>query len=241
MKIIVYDQDQRYVDTIVEELNYYKDRNMQLDIIGMVDIYELMNIVKRDQFDIAYLDIHIDSLKDVSIIDDLLINNCLIIFTTLYYQYIYDNFDERVFHYLYKPIEDQQFKVIYYKAIETYKKLQSIYFFNTSEGKKAFNPYTIYYLETYYHNLKIVSKEGSYYSNIKNAKYIKEILKTYDFIQIHQSFYINMNYIKQIYNDYLILENNTELPISINKKNQIKQEYKNFQIRNKIKMIKQCT
>ena len=158
MKILVYDKDQRYVDTIIEELNYYKDKNIELDIIGSVHVYELINIVEREKFDIAYLDISIDSINDVSIIDDLLYHNCLIIFTTLYYRYIYDSFDERVFHYLYKPIEAQQFKVIYYKAIEIYKKLKSIYIFNTSQGKKAFNPYTIYYLETYYYNLKIVTR-----------------------------------------------------------------------------------
>ena len=35
-----------------------------------------------------------------------------------------------------------------------------------------------------------------------NCKTIKETLSEYDFIQIHQSFYVNMNSIRKIKNDH---------------------------------------
>lgn len=233
MRILIYDPDQHIVDTIKEELNAYKDKNVPHDIVGISNILELSTNIKFHQYDIAYLDDHIDNYEDINVVHEIIkMNmNCLILFMTSEYQYVYDLFDHRIFHYLHKPIEDHQFQTVYYKTLEIYKKIQSLFFFNTSEGKKPFHPYDILYIETYYHNLKIITTNGSYYSNIKNAKMMKETLKQFDFIQVHQSYFVNMNYIHKVQDDYILLDNGTEFPISVNKKNMIIQELHLFKVR----------
>ena len=110
---------------------------------------------------------------------------------------------------------------LFLKLVEIYRKNNATFLFNTATGKIAFVPDDILYVETYYDNLKIITKTKSYFSNIKNGKRIKEVLKNYDFIQIHQSYYVNMKSILGLNKESIKLINGEELPISPYKKKEV--------------------
>lgn len=230
MKILVYDQNKEIVDFIINEMHYYKTDDISLRTKGIWDKNELITHIKTNRYDVAYLDISIDDMASYDVISEIkkLNKGCLIIFMTEEYRYIYDLFDTRIFHYLYKPIENQQFKTIFMKLIEIYKKNNATFLFNTATGKTAFVPDDILYIETYYDNLKIITKNKSYFSNIKNAKYIKESLKNYNFLQIHQSYYVNMKMIFKLDKECIRLVNGEELPISPYKKKEVRDRYDEY-------------
>lgn len=230
MKILVYDPNKDLVDFIINEMHYYKSDDISLRTKGFFDKNELITHIKTNRYDVAYLDISIDDVLTCHVVEEIkkLNKGCLIIFMTEEYRYIYDLFDERVFHYLYKPIENQQFKTIFMKLMEIYKKNNATFLFNTATGKTAFLPDDILYVETYYDNLKIITKNKSYFSNIKNAKHIKESLKNYAFLQIHQSYYVNMNAILKLNKESVTLINHEELPVSPYKKKEVSDIYNNY-------------
>lgn len=230
MKVLVYDQNKALVDFVINEMHYYKTDDISLRTKGIWDKNELVGHIKTNRYDVAYLDISVDHISLVNVVDEIkkLNSECMIIFMCEEYRYVYDLFDSRIFHYLYKPIEEHQFKVIFLKLMEIYKKSNATFLFNTATGKTAFLADDIFYIETYYDNLKIITKKKSYYSNIKNAKYMKESLQSYDFIQIHQSFYVNMNAIYRIEKNSVILSNGEELPISPYKKKDVVEKFENY-------------
>ena len=233
MKILVYDSNKDIVDFIINEMHYYKTDDISLRTKGIWDKQELITHIKTNRYDVAYLDIFVDDITSANIVDDIkrLNKGCLIIFMCEEYRYIYDLFDARIFHYLYKPIENQQFKTIFMKLMEIYRKNNATFLFNTATGKVAFMPDDILYVETYYDNLKIITKTKSYYSNIKNGKYIKDKLKNYDFIQIHQSYYVNMRVISKLNKESVSLVNGEELPISPYKKKEVLDQYNEYKKR----------
>lgn len=230
MKILVYDPNKDIVDFIIDEMHYYKTDDISLRTKGIWQKEELITHIKTNRYDVAYLDITVDEIASVNIVETIkkLNKGCLIIFMCEEYRYIYDLFDTRIFHYLYKPIENVQFKTIFNKLMEIYRKNNATFLFNTATGKIAFMPDDILYVETYYDNLKIITKTKSYFSNIKNGKRIKEALKNYDFIQIHQSYYINMKSIMRLNKDSIKLVNGEELPISPYKKKEVTDIYNEY-------------
>ena len=230
MKILVYDQNKEIVDFIINEMHFYKTDDISLRTKGIWNKDELISHIKTNRYDVAYLDIVVDNYSSCHVVDEIkkINKGCLIIFMTQEYRYIYDLFDTRIFHYLYKPIENLQFKTIFLKLMEIYRKNNATFLFNTATGKIAFMPDDILYIETYYDNLKIIAKSKSYYSNIKNGKYIKDKLKDYDFIQIHQSYYVNMKMISKLDKESIKLINGEELPISPYKKKEVRDRYNDF-------------
>ena len=233
MKILVYDPNKDIVDFIIDEMHYYKTDDISLRTKGIWQKDELITHIKTNRYDVAYLDITVDEITSLNIVETIkkLNKGCLIIFMCEEYRYIYDLFDTRIFHYLYKPIENIQFKTIFLKLVEIYRKNNATFLFNTATGKIAFSPDEILYVETYYDNLKIITKTKSYFSNIKNGKHIKEVLKNYDFIQIHQSYYINMKSIFKLNKESVVLINGEELPISPYKKKEVFDLYSEYKKR----------
>ena len=233
MNVLLCDDDVEIVKTMKNYLDIYKDQGTEHFIKCVSDPDDLLIQIKINKYDIAFLDIEIGSVNGIDVAKALIENNpnCLIVFVTGYYEYVYDAFDIKAFQFLHKPIIRERFKDVYNKALKEYKKRQSLCIFNTTEGKTPFNPFNIKYVETYYQTVKIVTKKGSYYSNVKNCKTIKEALSEYDFIQIHQSFYVNMNSIRKIKNDHVILEDGEELPISFQRRQEVLEAFNRFIVR----------
>lgn len=205
MRILVCDDEQGYVETIMNQIEKCKDGDLDHEIDGISDIDQLLIQVKLHRYDIAFLDVELGKVTGVEIAELLMEKNpeCLIVFITNYRQYVNDAIDLHVIRYLYKDEVEEKFKGVYDKVIETFKKRQVLFTFNTSEGKERFSPYQIQYIETYYNNLKICTSTRSYFSNIKNASNIKKALKPYDFFQVHQSFFVNLHYVYSIESDTL--------------------------------------
>lgn len=233
MKILVCDDDQQYVDTIMKYLEFYKGKNVEHYVKGISDVDKLLIEIKINKYDLVYLDVELGKVNGIDIAHYLLEQNsqCIIVFVTGYYQYIHQSFKLRICNFIHKPFEDREFELVYYQALELYQRRNSTFTFNTSKGKQIFNPFDILYIETYYNSLKIVTNDKSYYSNIKNSKVIKSSLKPFDFMQIHQSIFVNFHFVDRIHNDTVIMKNTQEFPISLNKKQEIITAFNKFIMR----------
>ena len=233
MKILVCDDDQQYVDKIMNYLDLYKNENIDHSIKGISDIDQLLIDIKINKYDLVYLDIELGKVNGIDIAHHLMESNpqCIIVFVTGYYQYIHHSFKLRVCNFIHKPFDAREFELVYYQALEIYQRRNSTFIFNTSQGKQVFNPFDILYIETYYNNLKIVTQNKSYYSNIKNSKIIKSSLKPFDFMQIHQSIFVNFHFVDRIHDDTVIMKNAQEFPISLNRKPEIIAAFNKFIMR----------
>ena len=86
----------------------------------------------------------------------------------------------------------------------------------------------IIYIETYYKNIKIKTKEHTYYSNIKNKEMLMKIVDTLNFVKVQRSFTVNISYIMQITHDSILLQTGEKIPISSLKKESLSAKYDLF-------------
>lgn len=230
MNILICDDDQEFLDSMVERVKKCPDKHLKPNIVAVSDYQKLINQMRIETFDVAFLDIEIGKCSGIKAAETILDKNpkCLIIFVTSFYSYVTAASEVQFFQYLHKPFDEEVFQNIYKKIVDNYKRYQSCCAVNTTHGKIMFEIYDILYIETYYDCLKIVTKDHSYYSNIKNLKRIRDKTVLYDFIQIHQSFLVNMNHIHDIQRNTVYMDNEDVLPIAARKGKEIMLEYHRF-------------
>lgn len=232
MKILVCDDNQMIVNEIIEKIKKYTPKGVVATITGLSQIEDITYNIQHYSYDIAFLDIEILSLNGIKVGAAIQKKNpyCILIFVSGYAQYVTDAFSIKAFQYLYKPIDPERFKKEYHKAIQFYQRVKATCEFNTLEGKTIFQPRDIMYVETYYRRIKIVTSHDTFLCSIKNKHHIIETLKNHDFIQIHQSYYVNMNHIYVAHSDYVTLFNHKQLPISCAKREEVKNKFHTFLI-----------
>lgn len=184
---------------------------------------ELIESLNQQIYDIAYLDIELNEINgiDLGVILKEVNPHCLITFITNYDQYIHDAFILDVVQYLQKPLNDDIFKKVFQKSIKLYKSRNFKLLFHTNKGNTILRTKEILYIETYYRQIKIVTLNETYYTNIKQKESLYKTLKTLNFLKVQRSFIVNMNYISRFTKKSVVLTNNVELPISSLKRESI--------------------
>lgn len=233
MNILICDDEQFYIDKIIERINEYTPKEYPVSIFSYKQRQEIIENIDIRLYDIAFLDIELDDCNGIQLANQLQILNphCIIIFITNYPQYVTEAFHLNTYQYLLKPLDEDTFLREYRHVLDTYSKIQSKCYFNTNEGKILFHPLDIMYIETYYHEIRIVTTNRVFLSDIKNKDHIIKSLENHDFIKIHQSFYVNLNYVSVVHRNHLILYNREHLPISIPRRNYVKKAFQQFIVR----------
>ncbi|MCI9050223.1 MAG: response regulator transcription factor [Coprobacillus sp.] len=230
MKVLVCDDDKTAVETIIKIIHKTTPKEINISITGLSKTKDILENTERNSYDIAFLDIEMSSLNGIKLGAILQKKNphCILIFISSYPQYVTDAFSIKAFQYLYKPIDEKRFQREYMKALQICCKIKATCIFNTLEGKKIIQPRDILYIETYYKRIKIVTIHEIFLSSIKNKQHVIETLKNFDFISVHQSFYVNMNHIYSVHSNYVTLYNHKQLPISIARSEDVKKAFHNF-------------
>lgn len=233
MNILICDDDKIAVESVINKIHKYTPKDLTVSITGLTQEQDILNNIKQNTYDIAFLDIEIISLNGIQLGAMLQKSNphCILIFISNYPQYVTDAFSIKAFQYLYKPIDEEKFQREYLKAVHICRKVKTTCIFNTLDGKKIIQPRDILYVETYYKKIKIVTIHDIFLSNIKNKSNIIKTLENFDFISVHQSFYVNMNHIYAVNSHYVTLYNHKQLPLSISRSEDVKKTFHNFIIK----------
>ena len=192
---------------------------------------ELLNHLKKEprKYQIYILDIEmkqINGLQIASIIreEDY---NAIIIFITSHKELMQEAFDIIAFHYLVKPINDEKVMQVLSRAIKLLNLKKSIFHFKIGKKLHVLHYEQIECFESNKRKIIIYTKENTY----EYYEKIKELMKKLDlllFVQVHNSFIVNMEYIKLVDGESIVL--NTGKRIAITKKyyNNFNNTYRNF-------------
>ena len=150
--------------------------------------------------------------------------NALIIFITDHKEYVYEVFDVLPFRFLIKPVTREALNLVMKKAFEHFNLTKQVFFFkqNKTQLQVAFDE--IIYFEGNLRKVRLVTTGGEYDFYGK----ISEVFKKLDgnlFLQIHNSYIVNMDQIRKISESVVLLKSGTTLPISKKYREYVRQKH----------------
>ncbi len=219
IKIAICD-DEKNIRSYIHSLIGKQDMACEITEYASADEYLSCGI----EHDLLFLDIEmndstsgIDGMKMAKRIRGMkLIRQPIIIFVTGYEKYVYDAFDVDAFQYLLKPIDEQKFAEVFWRAAKQI-------FFETEQKKKTLSIQcgseckvipieNIYYLESRNHKivLHLQERELEYYAKIGDLE--KELRG--QFFRIHRGYLVNFSYVEGYDRAEVMLINGERLPLS---------------------------
>lgn len=194
MNIAICDDDKKFRDFLENHLrNYYDERSIPLNFFHFSSGEEFL---ENDLlFDLVFLDVEMGNINGIDTGKELKKKNphCIIIVITAYEKYLDDAFSIQAFRFLSKPLNI----VRLYKALDDVAELinNDIIVFYDMQEKQNVRIYTndIIYIEVKRKKIKIVTVNGTYYSNEKFEVW-KSKLNGISFVSPHSSYIANLDY-----------------------------------------------
>lgn len=194
------------------------------------------------QLDILYLDIDLKDVQDgLSLAKELKeeaikegiggITLPLIIFVTGYPERMLEAFSVTAYHFLVKPIDEEQFRSVLNKARKTVRYLLSNRSDRVLKLRNDGVTFTIketdiYYIESFGRKLCFYTKNGDIESYGKISDKVNELGDA--FYQSHRSFIVNMKYISDYSKNEISLESGMNIPLSKYKHDEFVKSYATF-------------
>lgn len=211
LKAIAVDDEQHCIETLTWELS----RNCpEVEIIATAnDAETAKEIIAKSDFDILFMDIHLQSTSGLTLVKELQPLDCHVIFVTAYDQYAIEAFEVEALHYLLKPITSEQLRSAMDRIVNQRKANQKISVerimtalaktqqehqripFSVQSGIEFILPNEITHVkgENNYSVLHFVSGKKLMVS--KTLKWVEDSLSNYSFLRIHKSHLINLQHI----------------------------------------------
>lgn len=228
MKIAVCDDEEEFCQKIKNSLEKTVSNDDEIKYFN--NGIELLNHMRKDNFDIVYLDIEMPSMNGIETAEQLLQINrgILIIFVSSYSCYISRAFKLDAFQFLIKEFADEN-EIIseYSRAKEKYRIEHYLYSIKKKEETIKIEINTIAYIESKNRHLYAVTIDGQEHEFRSKMNDEEKKLKAFNFVRIHESVLVNMIYIRRIDSSSLThkYHNGKQLPISRRYKESLMNKY----------------
>ena len=196
MKILIVDDEALALSRLKRMLN----------TLGFEDIVEADNptdaleLVKKQRFDLALLDINMPGSSGLELGYELRYqqDDLAIIFQTAYDEHALKAFDIGAVGYLVKPFSIEQLESAIERVNVQDKQTEELRIMSKAgDNYYLLKPDEIYYIQADLSEVMIRSLKGfSYYA--QKISDLEKKLEKYDFVRIHRSYLLNINKIKEI-------------------------------------------
>ena len=207
----------------------------QIEIIGEAgSVVSGAKLIEQKRPDITFLDIHLGDGEGFDILEILPETDTKVIFITASNQHAIQAFRFSAVDYLLKPIDPTLLVSAVAKAIQTsgnnnvnMEMLKSNIqqptklALHTSDLIKIVELYEIVRLEAMGNYTTFHFTDGNKLLVTKTLKDYHDLLKSQNFLRVHQSHLINLAHLKAYIKSeggYLLMENNSRIPVSVRKK-----------------------
>ncbi len=217
MKILVCDDERQYVDEIKRHIEIFmQEHNISADYYTFDNGQAALQ--NPQYYDIAFLDVEIDSSNGIDLGKQLkLVNPNIVIFIiTAYDKYLDDAMDLNVLRFLSKPLDTERLYAGLEKAINIID--TNILSVLLDDNKNYINlaVQDILYVEIVNRKIKVVTKDKVIFSKTQ-ISFWKEKLVASFFYQTHKSFIVNIKHIKNYSKQELLMDNGDVIPVAFRK------------------------
>lgn len=214
IKCIAIDDEPLALDVVAK----FCERIGGIDIKVFSDPAEGMEVIRRENPDIVFLDIEMENITGLEIATRLPSATCFI-FTTAYLNYAMEGFELDAVDYLHKPFAFSRFQTAFKKALRRLglnekEKEEEKYIV----VKQEYNNVSIYlreilYVEAMEGYVKIFREDGTCTVTRMTLKNIGTQLPENDFIRIHRSYIINKLKVRSFNKREVELKTGHTLPV----------------------------
>lgn len=215
-KVVIVDDDEYSIDNLSMAMRKYDrfgvEGTARNGIMGK-------RLIEKVQPDLLFLDVELPDMKGMELVDllqDFLTWNMQIVFYTAYDKYMIDAIRSAAFDFLLKPIDRAELDNIIKRFLQ--RRLQPVVLGSTSSPRQAMPGERTFMIATPTNDIRILRcidigffryhserKLWEVMLNNGTSLYLKknttaQDIKTYDssFVQIHQSYIINLNYLTMV-------------------------------------------
>ena len=137
----------------------------------------------------------------------------IVIFVTSHVNYVSDAFRQDAFQFLLKPVQEEDFRKDFERALRVWKNRRRRYLIKWRNTSNMLEYRSILYLEAYHRHIFVHASDADYECVGKlQEEYTK--LKPFGFAQCHQGFVVNMSRIVSISKSSVKMDNGSEIPVS---------------------------
>lgn len=200
IQIAICDDDLKVCYQLEEYIRQLKDRReVELEIFSSGAEFE--KAVTGRYFDIIFLDVVMKDRNGIElgelIRERLKNDSSLLIFMSGYgEEYALDLFQFQPFHFLKKPVGEEAFKEVFYKACERVLGDGGLFEFKSSRTIYRLPLKKIMYFEGDNRRVRIATENNTYYCYSTIERLFSKInMEQYGFIRLHKSYAVNMRYV----------------------------------------------
>lgn len=205
----------------------------EADMPQITDFFQGEELVEhyssQKDFDIIFLDIEMGKMNGIDTATEVRKHapEAIIIFVSSHRNYVFDAFRCEAFHFLVKPISQEEFDDVFNRALHKHRVMNEKYLVCWKNTRQTLMIGDITYIEGYKRRLKvhIVGEEYEHRGKVSDAY---EKLKAHGFLRPHQGYVINMRHIKSFGSTEIILRDGSKIPIGEKRRKEVLQMYDKY-------------
>lgn len=217
MKIAICDDEQIYIDNIVEHLNIFSAEN-NIDFEKSIFTNSADILASDIRFDIAVLDVEMDNINGIKLGSELRKRNphIILIYVTAYRKYLDDALNLNAVRFFEKPLDPQRFYRGLHDAVKRIDNTSISFYLKDQELTERISAQDIIFVEIEKRKTKVVTHDKEYHSD-HHISFWQDKLTSTIFISPHKSYIINFNYVTAYERNYVILDERYKVNIARNK------------------------
>lgn len=230
MRIAICDDSKENLAFIEEAVEKINVRDAEIDCFYSGD--SLLSYLKKNKnfyYQIYLLDIEMPGTNGLDVAKEIreMDKRAIIVFVTLYSDYVFSSFEVQPFRFISKPVDYKKLEDVIQAAVNYIYTSKKYIFITVDKARIQLCCENIMYFEGDKRKVNIYAIDDVYafYSRISD---VESMVDNSWFVRIHVSYLINMDYVKAIYLDEIILNNGTHLPISKKYRKSVKMEYMKY-------------
>ena len=176
-----------------------------------------------EKYDIFFLDIDMPIINGINIAKEIKskIFDAIIIFMTNRNDLMHLSFSVQPFYFIRKSNFSEDCEILFSLLVDQIKKTKREIMLVINERKKVIKVSSIVYVESFNHYINIHLKNGEILVLKKRLLDILSEIGTYNMVQIHKSYIVNLMYIDYIKGKMIFLKNKNSLPLGRKYKEQL--------------------
>lgn len=187
----------------------------------------VLEYLEHNKINIIFLDIDMPNISGFQLAEQLCSKypDMLIIFVSLYEDFVYTSFEYSPFRFIRKSRVKEELAPAFRKAVEKCLFTGNALSFETVDGEQILLLKDVTYIEGDKNYYVVHLLSGASYKCRGTLTTVEQRLSSYHFFRIQTSFIVNLDQISEIQNKNAVLKDGTEIPVSRRKNEAFEKAY----------------